>query len=312
MAALYLAILTALLDRRRVVLAASAIYGATTNMLMKVLEPGGVEVFFADFCDEAAVAAAIAEHKPSALVMETISNPLLRVAPLDHIAKMAKEAGAALIVDSTFSTPLVNRPGEWGATFTVHSLTKFLSGHGDVMGGVVITDEANLTPLRALARSIGPVLGPFEAYLAMRGIKTFPLRMERHCANACRVAAWLASHPAVERVYFPGDPAHPDAENVKRLFASGLYGALVAFEIRGAGREDVFRVMNAFRVVVPATSLGDVHTLALYPAIASHRDLSPKHRARLGIHDNLLRLSVGIENVEDIVADIDQALSSAK
>ena len=311
MAALHLAILTALVDRRRVILAASALYGATINMLSKVLEPAGIETFFVDFCDESAVAAAIAEHRPGVLLMETISNPLLRVAPLDRIAALAKEAGVPLIVDSTFSTPLITRPLEWGATFTVHSLTKYLSGHGDVMGGIVVTDEANLTPLRSLSRSLGPLLGPFEAYLSMRGIKSFPVRMERQCANACRIASWLGSHPAVQRVYFPADPAHPDSAAIQRTFAPGLYGAMVSFEARNAGRAEIFRLMNEFRLVVPATSLGDVHTMAAYPAMASHRELSPKHRARLGIHDNLLRLSIGIEAVEDIVADIDQALRTA-
>jgi cystathionine gamma-synthase/methionine-gamma-lyase len=311
MAALHLAILTALLDRRRVILAASALYGATINMLTKVLEPAGVETFFVDFCDESAVAAAIAEHRPGALLMETISNPLLRVAPLDRIGALAREAGVPLIVDSTFSTPLITRPLEFGATFTVHSLTKYLSGHGDVMGGIVVTDQANLTPLRSLSRSLGPILGPFEAYLSMRGIKSFPVRMERQCANACRIASWLAAHPAVDRVYFPADPNHPDAAAIQRTFAAGYYGAMVSFEVRNAAREEIFRLMNAFRMVVPATSLGDVHTIATYPVMASHRELSPKHRARLGIKDNLLRLSIGVEAVEDIVADIDQALQTA-
>jgi cystathionine beta-lyase/cystathionine gamma-synthase len=308
MAALNLAIMAALLDRRRVILAASALYGATINMLTKVLEPSGIETVFVDFNDEPATAAAIAEHKPGALLMETISNPLLRVAPLDRIAAMAKDAGAQLIVDSTFSTPLMNRPLELGATFVVHSLTKYLSGHGDVLGGIVVTDGANIEAVRSLARTFGPVLGPFESYLAMRGIKTFPIRMERQCANACRVAGFLATHPAIERVYFPADPAHPDAAIVKRIFAPGLYGAMVSFEVRGAGRDRIFSLMNAFRLVIPATSLGDVQTMVSYSAMSSHRELSPKHRARLGINDNLLRLSVGIEAVEDIIADLDQAL----
>lgn len=308
MAALHLAITAALLDRRRVILAASALYGATINMLTKVLEPSGIETVFVDFNDEQAVAEAIAEHRPGALLTETISNPLLRVAPLDRIAAMAKQAGAQLIVDSTFSTPLVMRPLELDASFVVHSLTKYLSGHGDVLGGIVVTDSANIEALRSLARSLGPVLGPFEAYMAMRGIKTFPLRMERQCANACRVASWLATHPAVERVYFPGDPAHPDAAIVKRLFAPNLYGAMLSFEIKGAGQNEIFRMMNACNLIVPATSLGDVQTMVVYPAMASHRELSPKHRARLGINDNLLRLSIGIEAVEDIIADLDHAL----
>src|SRR5580693_7415247 len=308
MAAINLAILAALLDRRRVLLAASALYGATINMLIKVLEPSGIETIFVDFCDEEALAAAIAEHRPGALLMETISNPLLRVAPLDRIAAMAKEAGAQLIVDSTFATPLIVRPLELGAAFVVHSLTKYLSGHGDVLGGIVVTDDANIEAVRTLARSLGPVLGPFESYLAMRGIKTFPVRMERQCANACRVASWLATHPAIDRVYFPSDPAHPDAAIVKRLFAPNLYGAMVSFEVKGAERDRIFRVMNAFRLVIPATSLGDVQTMVSYSAMSSHRELSPKHRARLGIKDNLLRLSVGIEAVEDIISDLDQAL----
>ncbi len=222
---------------------------------------------------------------------------------------MAKEAGAQLIVDNTFATPLITRPLELGATFSVHSLTKYLAGHGDVLGGIVVTTAENLEPLRSLARSLGPALGPFEAYLSMRGIKTFPLRMERQCANACRLASWLATHPAIDKVNFPADPKHPDAATIKRLFPPNLYGAILSFEVKGADREGIFRVMNSLKMIVPATSLGDVQTMVLYPAMASHRDLSPKHRARLGIHDNLLRLSTGIEAVEDIIADLDQALS---
>ena len=156
------------------------------------------------------------------------------------------------------------------------------------------------TRLRTLGRTLGPVLGPFESYLTMRGIKTFPLRMERQCANACRVAQWLAAHPRVERVYFTGDPAHPDAGTIRRLFPRDLYGAMVSFEIKGAGREAVFRFMDALRLVVRATSLGDVHSMMLYPVMSSHRDISPKHRERMGIRDNLVRMSVGIEAVEDM------------
>ena len=310
MSAVHMAVNTAVADRRRVLLAANALYGATLNMLAKVLEPAGIETIFLDFCDEVAVRDAIAEHRPGALLMETISNPLLRVPALDRIARMARDAGAALIVDNTFATPLMVRPIELGATFTVHSLTKFLSGHGDVLGGAVVADEENLHPLRMLSRTLGFGLGPFEAYLSMRGIKTFAVRMERQCANACRVASWLAGHQAVERVYFPADPRHPDAENIRRLFPQNLFGAMISFDLKDAGRERVFRVMNALRMIVPSTSLGDVHTMMLYPAMSSHRDISPKHRARLGIGDNLLRISIGIEAVEDIIADLEQALSA--
>jgi cystathionine gamma-synthase/methionine-gamma-lyase len=241
--------------------------------------------------------------------METISNPLLRVGEIDKIAEIARAAGAALVVDNTFATPLIVRPLELGANFSVHSLTKYLAGHGDVLGGAVVTDAAHFAALRTLARIVGPVLGPFECYLSMRGIKTFPLRMERQCANARRVASWLGSHPRVERVHFPGDPAHPDAAAIRRLFADGLYGAMVSFEIRDAGRPEIFRFLDRLQLVVRATSLGDVHSMILYPAMSSHRDLAPKHRERVGIRDNLVRLSVGIEAVEDIIADLDQALA---
>jgi cystathionine gamma-synthase/methionine-gamma-lyase len=172
----------------------------------------------------------------------------------------------------------------------------------------VVSDQEHFEPLRALSRIVGPVLGPFESYLTMRGIKTFPLRMERQCANASHVARWLGAHPKVERVYFPGDPAHADAAAIRRLFPANLYGGMVSFEIKGAGREDVFRFMDSLKLVVRATSLGDVHSMMLYPVMSSHREISPQHRQRMGIRDSLVRLSVGIEAVEDIVADLEQAL----
>jgi cystathionine beta-lyase/cystathionine gamma-synthase len=307
MAALHTAIACALTDRRKSILAANSMYGATTGMLMSVFEPNGVNVRFVDMCDLDAVREAIAEEKPGCILMEVISNPLLRVGPMDRIAELAREAGAALVVDSTFGTPLLTRPLELGAHFSVHSLTKYLSGHGDVMGGAVITDRDHAESLRTLGRTLGPVLGPFESYLTMRGIKTFPLRMERQCANACRVAQHLMPHPRVERVYFTGDPRHADADTIRRLFPANLYGAMISFEIRDAGRDEVFRFMDALKMIVRATSLGDVHTMALYPVMSSHRELSPKHRERMGIRENLVRLSIGIEAPEDIIADIDQA-----
>ena len=310
MSALFMALSSGLVDRPGVILAANLLYGATLSMLSKVFELNGARIVFADFTHEAEVAAAIAEHKPSVLLMETIANPTLRVPPLDRIAGMARAAKAVLIVDNTFATPMMCRPLLEGAHMVVHSLTKYLGGHGDTLGGVVISDEEHYTPLRVLSRTIGCGLGPFEANQAMRGIKTFPLRFERQCLNACEVAKWLATHPAIDRVIFPADPHHPDAKSIARLFTPGLFGGIVTFEVKGADKQGIFRVMNALRTVVPATSLGDVHSMVLYPAIASHRDLSPKHRLRLGIPANMLRLSVGIEAVEDIIADLDQALRS--
>jgi cystathionine beta-lyase/cystathionine gamma-synthase len=309
MMAIHVALLAALTDRRKSVVAANALYGATTTLLSQVLEPLGVTVDFVDICDLAAVERRIAEAKPGCVVMETISNPLLRVGDLDRIAELARAAGAALLVDNTFATPLLIRPLEHGANFAVHSLTKFLAGHGDVLGGVVVTDEAHADVVRTLSRTMGPVLGPFESYLSMRGIKTFALRMERQCSNACRVANWLHSHPRIARVHYLADPNHPDAAVIRRLLPEGLYGALVPFEIKDATKEDVFRFMDKLKLVVRGTSLGDVHSLLLYPAIASHREIAPKQRQRMGIGDGLVRLCAGIEAVDDIIADLDQALA---
>ncbi len=307
MAAMHLAFVSALIDRPKRIVAANALYGATTNMLNNLLGPFSIETTYVDVCDLAALQAAVDETKPGAIVIETISNPLLRVGAMDQIAQIAKRANASLIVDNTFATPLLIRPLELGASIVVHSATKYMSGHGDVLGGVVIADEAHFNPAKTISRTLGPNMSPFEAYLTMRGIKTMSLRVERQCRNACKVASWLAAHPGVDKVHFTGDPSHPDAATIQRLFPKNLYGAMIAFELKGAGREEVFRFMEKLKMIVRATSLGDVHTMILYPAMASHRDLAPKQRQRLGIGDNLVRISVGIEAPEDIIADLEQA-----
>jgi cystathionine gamma-synthase/methionine-gamma-lyase len=227
---------------------------------------------------------------------------------MDRVAELARASGGALVVDNTFATPLLVRPLEHGAHMSVHSLTKFLAGHGDVLGGAIIADQEHAETVRALARTIGPVLGPFESYLTMRGIKTFALRMERQCANACRIASWLGSHPRISRVHYLADPGHADAAVIRRLLPDGLHGALVAFELKDVSQADVFRFMDRLRLVVRGTSLGDVHSLLLYPVMASHREIAPKQRERMGIHDGLVRLCAGIEAVDDIIADLDQAL----
>ena len=309
MTALHIALLAALTDRRKSILAASALYGATTSLLCKVLEPLGIELNFVDICDLDQIRKKIDDHQPGCVLMETISNPLLRVGDMDRIAELARAAGAAFIVDNTFATPLLVRPLDHGAHMSVHSVTKFLAGHGDVLGGVIVSDQQHHVITRNLCRTIGPVLGPFESYLTMRGIKTFALRMERQCSNACRVASWLSSHPRVSKVHYLADPAHPDAAVIRRLLPDGMYGAVVSFELKDAGKPEMFRFMDRLKVVVRATSLGDVHSLILYPVIASHRDVAPKQRERMGIHDGLVRLCVGIEAVDDIIADLEQALA---
>ena len=310
MNAIHTAILGALLDRRKSIVASNALYGTTVSLLTKIFDPLGIETRFVDICDPAAVERAITEHKPGCVVMETISNPLLRVGDMARIAELARANNAALVVDNTFATPLLIRPLELGAHIVVHSLTKFLAGHGDVLGGAIVADQEHTEIVRTLSRTVGPVLGPFECYLTMRGIKTFALRMERQCANACRIANWFATHPRISRVHYLADPKHPDAATIQRLLPNGPHGAIVTFEIEGGQKEDVFRFMDRLKLVVRGTSLGDVHTLVLYPAMASHRDISPKQRERMGIHDGVVRLCAGIEAVDDIIADLDQALQS--
>ena len=311
MAALQIAFQAALTDRPKRVVASSAIYGATIKMLDQVLAPLGVETRYIDACDLAAVERAITEHEPGVVFLESISNPLLRVAEIDKVGTLAHKAGACFLVDSTFATPMLLKPLELGANIVVHSATKYLAGHGDVLGGIVVSDADHHETVRTLSRIVGPVLGPFESYLTMRGIKTLAVRFERQCANACKLASWLSTHPAVERVHYPGDPNHPDAATIRRLFAANLFGAMVSFEIQGADRAAVMRFLDRLKMIVPGTSLGDVHSLVLYPVMASHRDVAPKMRERLGIRENLVRVSVGIEAVEDVIADLDQALQGS-
>jgi cystathionine gamma-synthase/methionine-gamma-lyase len=308
MMALQHALWCALLERPKRILCARDIYGATLKLLYDVMGPFGFQTELVDACDLAAVEAALDRFQPGALLVETISNPLLRVADLEALGRLCRARNVAFLVDNTFATPLLVRPLELGAHLVVHSSTKYLGGHGDTLGGLIVSDEAHFETMRRFSRVNGPVMGPMEAYLTMRGIKTFPLRMERQCQNAATLAAWLRSHPRVERVYYPDDPAHPDAEVIGRLLPQGLYGGMVSFEIRGARREQVFAFLDSLKLCVRATSLGDVHTMVLYPWIASHRDVPPEQKAAMGLRENLVRFSVGIEAVEDIIADIGQAL----
>jgi cystathionine gamma-synthase/methionine-gamma-lyase len=192
----------------------------------------------------------------------------------------------------------------------VHSATKYLGGHGDLTAGVVAAEGDLLDPLRSIGRLVGGTLGAFEAWLALRGVRTLALRMERHCANAAAVATHLAGHPRVRRVHYPGLVNHPQHRLATRLFDGRGFGGVVSFAIRDAGAAEVGRFMDALRLFVPAPTMGDVYSLALYPARSSHRGLTPEERAALGIGDDLVRLSVGIEGLEDIISDLDQALAA--
>ncbi len=309
MAAIQIAVQAGLLDRPRCIVSSNALYGASIKMFDLLFASFDVDVNYVDMCDLPAVEKVIAAKKPGVVFTESISNPLMRVPRLDKIAELSREAGAAFIVDSTFATPMIMRPLDFGANMVVHSATKYLSGHGDVLGGIVVADEAHNEIVHTLSRIAGPVLGPFESYLTMRGLKTLALRFERQCQNAKKIAEWLMHHPSVERVFYCSDPNHPDAEAIGTMFAPGLYSAILSFEIKDADKNAVMSFMDRLKMIVPGTSLGDVHTLLLYPTMASHRDISPRLRERMGIRENLVRLAVGIEAADDIVSDLDQALT---
>ncbi len=312
MAAVHAALLAAGARAGRAVVAAQDCYGATYSLLSTLMAEQGVAVAFVDVTDLPQVQAALVEHRPAALLVETISNPLLKLADIAALAGLAHAAGAALIVDSTFATPFLCQPLSLGADYVVHSASKYIGGHGDVLAGVVVTSNANRQRLFALEKLIGAVLAPEVAWLALRGLKTLPLRMERHCANALHVATWLAEHPAVARVHYPGLPSHPQHDLAARLLGGRGFGGMIAFELRDATQTAAFHFLDALKLILPATTLGDVYSLALYPVMASHRALPPAERARLGIGDGLLRLSIGIEDVADIVADLAQALGSSE
>jgi cystathionine gamma-synthase/methionine-gamma-lyase len=309
MVALQHALMAVLLDRPKKVLCARDIYGATLKLLYDVLGPFGIETTLIDTNDLDAVRRAIEAERPGALLMETISNPLLRVGDIPALAALCRASNVALIVDNTFATPLLVRPLELGAHIVVHSSTKYLSGHGDAMGGLIVSDEPHFETIRRLSRIVGPILGPMECFLTMRGIKTFPLRMERQCSNAKALAAWLRTQPQVERVYYTDDPSHPDAAIIARTLPENLYGGMVSFELKGAAKPEVFAFLDRLKLCVKATSLGDVHTMVLHPWIASHRDVPPKQKERMGLRENLVRFSIGIEHIDDIIADIAQALA---
>jgi cystathionine beta-lyase/cystathionine gamma-synthase len=310
MAAVHLALLAAGVAPGRPILAAQDLYGGTTALLNTVLAAQGVTTHTVDVGDQSAVAQALRQYQPAAVLLETISNPLLRIVDIPALASLAHEARAKLVVDNTFATPCIYCPTAHGADYVVHSATKYLGGHGDATGGIVATSSSLAVPVRDLRKLLGNILGPQESWLILRGLKTLALRLREQCANASLVARFLESHPRVSRVFYPGLPSHPQFILARRLFSANLSGAMVSFEISGAGQDQVFGFMDALRLIVPATSLGDVTTLALYPAHSSHRALSEQERERLGISAGLVRLSLGIEDASDIIADLAQALAA--
>jgi cystathionine gamma-lyase len=287
------------------VVACRDLYGGTYRLFTKLYRKFGVEFTFVDDTAADALAAAI-RPETRLLWLESPSNPLLRVTDLRAAAAAARARGVLTVVDNTFATPYLQRPLALGADIVVHSTTKYLAGHNDVIGGALVVDDTALwEELKFFQNAIGAIPGPQDCFLVLRGTKTLALRLDRHCANARAVAEFLSGHPEVARVYFPGLPSHPGHETARRQMRD--FGGVVSFELEG-GAEAAAAFLKGLRLWTLGESLGSVKSLLCQPATMTHASVEPEVRKEAGIEDGLLRLSVGIEEADDLVADLARAL----
>jgi cystathionine beta-lyase/cystathionine gamma-synthase len=305
MAALHVAIL-ALAPKPVTIVASRELYGGTVALLRQDLEPAGYETKFVDMTDLDAVRSALAGA--GLALVETITNPLCKLPDVEAIAALARDRGVPLLVDNTFATPILFRPLELGATAVMHSATKYIGGHSDLIAGVVVGSTDAIAAARARSIRTGSTLGPFDAWLALRGLRTLEVRMRRHSDNGIALARALRGMPGVTAVYHPWLEGSPSREVAQRLMPEGT-GGMLAFDL-GGGRAAVQRMMSRFRMVRFAASLGGVETTISYPEITSHRGLSPAERAELGVGAGTIRVSAGIEAADDVIADFAQALAN--
>ena len=279
-------------------------YGGTRALLERMRAEEERDVAFFDATDPAAFGA---PEAGSLVLVEAVSNPFLRVVDIAQIVRVAHAAGALVAVDATFATPVLVRPATLGADIVVHSLTKYLNGHGDVMGGSVASSVELGAALAERVMLDGAYLPPHEAWLCIRGLRTLELRMRRQCESALAIASHLLAQPKVAQVRYPGLPGHPQHALATRQFG-GLYGGIVGMTLVRDERDAAFRFLDALDLAASATTLGDLFTEVLYPPVSSHRRLDPAERARLGMTDGFVRISVGIEDPSDIIAELDAAL----
>jgi cystathionine gamma-lyase len=298
-----------LLDSGAHVVAGDDLYGGTFRLFHQVRErSANLQFTFTRLEDRDELRRAM-RPETRMVWIETPTNPMLKIVDIAAAAEIARQHGALLVVDNTFATPVLQRPLELGADIVMHSATKYLNGHSDMIGGVaVVGEDAELAEkLWFLLNSAGAIQGPFDSFLALRGLKTLALRMQAHCENSLRIANWLVRHPAVERVIYPGLDDHPQHELAMRQM-NGLGGGIISIVIRG-GLEKTRRVLERCELFALAESLGGVESLINHPAIMTHASVPQDIRTRLGISDTLIRLSVGVEDVDDLIADLDYALS---
>ncbi|MEJ8545908.1 bifunctional cystathionine gamma-lyase/homocysteine desulfhydrase [Brevibacillus borstelensis] len=281
------------------------VYGGTYRVITRVFSRLGLEATYADTSDAAAVEAAI-RPETKAIIMETPTNPLLKVSDIEALSKIAKKHGILLIVDNTFMTPYWQNPLDLGADIVYHSATKYLGGHSDVVAGLVVTKDAGLgEELHFLQNAIGGILGPQDSWLLLRGMKTLGIRMEEHEQNARALAEWLEKRSDISRVIYPGLASHPQHELAKRQGRG--FGGMISFDVGSAARAD--EVLSRVKYFTLAESLGAVESLISVPARMTHASIPAERRAELGITDGLVRISVGIEDVQDLMEDLEQALS---
>jgi methionine-gamma-lyase len=290
------------------IIAQSSLYSATHTFLKTYAPRYGMHTVFLNEPSPDAWEAAFKDNPGTVLAYaESPSNPSMAIVDLKEAARIAHANGAWLVVDNTFASPVCQRPLTLGADIVVHSTTKYLSGHGLLVGGAVVSTQLEFIQkdLNAILKNFGANVSPFEAWLANAGLKTLEIRMERHCSNAQKVAEFLENHLSVSKVWYPGLPSHPDNELAKRQMLG--FGGMMSFELKG-GLEAGKRMMNRVQLATLAVSLGNTDTLIQHPASMTHSNLSAEVRREMGLNDGLVRLSVGIENVEDIIADLDQAM----
>jgi len=296
-----------LLDAGSHVVAMDDIYGGSFRLFERVRRrTAGLDFSFVDLTDLAAFEAAITP-KTKMVWIETPTNPMLKIVDIAAVAAIARRHGLIVVVDNTFASPMLQRPLQLGADIVVHSATKYLNGHSDMVGGMaVVGDNAELAEqMTFLQNSVGGVQGPFDSFLALRGLKTLPLRMKAHCANALELAQWLQSHPAIEKVIYPGLDSHPQHALASRQMSG--YGGIVSIVLKG-GFEAARRFCERTELFTLAESLGGVESLVNHPAVMTHASIPPVRRDQLGISDALVRLSVGVEDVGDLRRDLEMAL----
>ncbi|MDH3305358.1 MAG: cystathionine gamma-synthase [Gammaproteobacteria bacterium] len=295
-----------LIDSGSHVIAMDDLYGGTRRLFTGVrTRSAGLDFSYVDLTNLDEVTNQF-QGNTRMVWIETPTNPLLKVVDIEAIAALARKQGAIVVVDNTFATPYLQRPLELGAHIVMHSATKFINGHSDMVGGIVVTADTVLAEqLGYLQNSIGSVAGPFDSFLALRGVKTLDVRMQRHCESAMRIAEWLEEDARVASVLYPGLPSHPEHEIARRQMDG--FGGIVTFFIKG-DLADARRFLERCEVFALAESLGGVESLVEHPGIMTHASVPERERAKLGINDQLIRLSVGIEAIEDLIADLDQAL----